>query len=94
MSRYRCYEKFGGKIDLEYLRLIYGNSTKEVFFDRLWRDQKTIADSCYLVKYNKNTIENLVHVKNDPVEFPYGCYKDKFKVQSGSYFCKASAESY
>ena len=94
MHRYRCYERFGGKIDKEYCRLIYGNSTKERFFSCLYRDQKIIADSCYVVKYNKNTMKNLVDVKHDPVEFPYGCYINKFKVHSGSYFCKAKAESY
>ena len=39
-------------------------------------------------------MKTLIDVKHNPVEFPYGCYKDKFKVDSGSYFCKAKAESY
>ena len=55
----------------------------------LYMNQKTIADSCYLAKYRENTINTLVDVREDPVKFPYDCYKDKFKVQSGSYFCKA-----
>ena len=42
--RYTCYERFGGKKDVEYCRLTQGMGTKEEFFNCVGKNQEIATD--------------------------------------------------